>query len=183
MIQHFSNPEKCYFCSTSGKHDCSMWANFHSPGLGTNTKVQYRLQCRRQPWRIHKAVLTPKSLQPDCSWCFKQLFQSSSAWDDLKASDWNTDIPKNKCLRASVKVYLELLCDIINYGYLSLSLRQHHMGPKGKCKVAVWQFDVIITGKGLKRSTLPNPLSNWMFCWRDIYRYASVFCREKKRGL
>lgn len=55
-----------------------------------------------------------------------------------------------------MEAYLELLCDIINYGYLSLSLRQCHMGPKGKCKVDVWQFDVIITEKGLKRSTFPQ---------------------------
>lgn len=55
-----------------------------------------------------------------------------------------------------MEAYLELLCDIINYGYMSLSLRQCHMQPEGKCKVDVWQFDVIITEKGLKRSTLPK---------------------------
>lgn len=61
--------------------------------------VQYRLQCRRQPWKTYKAVLTSQSSQADCSWCFRQLVQSySSAWADLTPSDYSIDIPKKQML-------------------------------------------------------------------------------------
>lgn len=130
-------------------------------------------------------------MQPDCSQFFKQLFQSSSssAWADLKAADCSIDIPKNKYLKASVEVYLELLHDIINY-WISVpifeTVSHWNMGPKGKCKVTEWQFDVIITEKVLEAHFQKDlqremPLSNWIFYQRNVYRHSSVSWRKKKK--
>ena len=120
--------------------------------------VQYRLQCRRQPWKIYKAVLTSKSLQPDCSWCFRQLVQSySSVWADPTPSDYSIDIPKSKCQGVSLEIYLELVLHIINYWISVLifeTLSHWNVGPKSKCKVTVWQFDMSHNRKRSQKRTL-----------------------------
>lgn len=90
------------------------------------------------------------------------------AWADLTPADYSTDIPKSKCQRASAEIYLELLLHLINYWISVLifeRLSHWNVGPKSKCGVTVWQFDVSHNRKKVsKKNTCRES-----FWWRHLF--------------